>query len=274
MEGKYIFGHPICTVNKLSNKKIFAFYLKCNYIYIDFIKIGEYMKLSNLKVGSKVSQVHAVAEQVALIYEKAMSETELFTADGNLATIFTALNAKKANMTEAIEHSKAESDLEERDGERDFIIQGIASAIQSSAFSFDPDVKSANYTLSPIFGKYGLAMIGKAYDIESSLIKAFLQDVSTEQATNAIAVIPYLSDLIERLKNAQEAFDEAQTVWSKAKSTDCESATAIKKQLLDIINDQLVNYLTVMATINPSYEALAKHIDEVIDTTNRNVVRK
>lgn len=225
--------------------------------------------MTKLSTDARVSVTHSVAEQLHLSF----TNSDL-ADDANLTNIFGNLEIKMTAMTEAIKHSKAESDLAEKDEARDFVIRGIASSLQSAQFSFDASVQTAYVTLNRIFEKYGVIMAGESYAIESSLIKAFLQDVSTTEAEAAIAVIPFLSDLIARLASAQTDFDNAENVWNAAKSTDTVSSTALKKELFDIINNQVVAYLTALSAINTDYKSLASQVEEIIETANRNIKRK
>lgn len=227
------------------------------------------MNVSSLKVHVKVSEIHSIAGQISLAISNAA-----MSSDGNLTTILDALQTKTDEMTKSVNHSKVESDLAEKDEQRDFIVRGVSSSLQSAQFSFDENVKKASEKVSIIFDKYGVAMVGESYAVESSLIKAFLQDISADEVQSAIQAIPFLPDLIERLEASQNTFDEAENAWNITKSTESVSATSIKKELLNIINNQIVTYLTALSAVNPAYKDIASEVDEIIKTANRNIHRK
>lgn len=164
--------------------------------------------------------------------------------------------------------------LEQMDAERDFIIRGINHTIQSASFSSEGSVKGAGEAVSKVFEKYGVGVALENYAIETSLIAAFLKDVGTEQMKVAVQVVPYLEDLIKRLVAAQHAFEVADNAWNLVKSNKTTTASTLKKELFNIINNQIVTYLTALSGINPDYKDIAIEINEIIATANRTVTRK
>ncbi len=127
-----------------------------------------------------------------------------------------------------------------------------------------------------IFDKYGLAMKDESYTMESSLVNSLLKDYSKPKQQANIALVPQCSEYISALQTAQTNFENTRVAFE----TTCvekgrlENASGIKKVVINIINNQLVPYLKVMAQFDqPADGAFARTVEEII-LANNEVVKK
>ena len=226
------------------------------------------MNMIQLDSHVKNTEVHAVAMQLSL----AFSESELQN-DINLSRIFANLDEKIELITKAVKYKIQKSELGKKDKERDSLIRGIWTSVEAASFSLDSKIESATAIIQKVLDRYA-SMQRKSYDIESSLVKAFLQDLKGELLQEAIVQIPFLPDLIARLEASQEEFYESQIARSAEKSMAKSTATTLKRELLSIINNQVVCYLTAISSIEDSYEELYRIVRGYILKMNADVKKR
>ncbi len=105
----------------------------------------------------------------------------------------------------AIKRDQAESDLDERDSERDSEIRDIFYIVKGASHNPIPTIKEAGKKVLLTIEKYGLAMVDESYAIESAHINSMVDDLSTDEMAVAIGEIIGLEQLINRLKRAQQS---------------------------------------------------------------------
>jgi len=227
--------------------------------------------LEKLISQSRVTEVDAVSIRTIGAYKN----TGL-SSDAHLVKIYSALESESALLTSAIRRLKDESVLEEKDEVRDDNVRAVHYLTMGFLHHPDPAVKAAAEAVEKVFDNYGLSITGESYATESSLVNSLLADLAKPKLQAAIALLSGLSEIIAALQAAQTDFEETRIAYEeeKAKEGTLENATAIKLEVVAIINDQLVVYLRAMIQVDePTYGNFARTIAEII-ADNNEVVKK
>ena len=166
-------------------------------------------------------------------------KTTTLSSDPHLNGMFTNLETGTAALTAAINRSKAESNLEEKDENRDQLLRSLSDLLTGYLHYPDQAIQEAAETVDKVFEKYGLRVIGESYATESSLIASLLVDLSKQKIVDAIALLPGCSDTIASLQAAEDAFEAARIEYEQEKAAESTqaNATKIKAEVLALIND-------------------------------------
>ncbi|WP_320110668.1 DUF6261 family protein [Draconibacterium orientale] len=227
--------------------------------------------IDNLKSTSRVTEVDAVSMRMLGAYQ-----TTSLSSDPHLSTMFTELESLSAALTAAINRSKAESDLEEKDEARDTQIRALYYLVMGFLHHPDAAIQQAAQTVNKVFEKYGVSITGESYATESSLIASLLDDLSKQKIQDAIALLPGCADVITALQAAQQAFEAARITYEQEKAQESTQASATKQkpELVALINDKIVVYLRAMEVVDvETYGAFARTIATII-AENNEVVKK
>jgi len=214
----------------------------------------------------RTTEIDSVSGNIIAEYNKSD-----WSGDAHLTGIFDLLKPASESLTKAINRIKAESDLEEKDEQRDSKVRAVHYLIMGYLHHPDETINSAAQTVDAVFEHYGVDIVSESYSTESSLIESLLIEFAKEDLQTAIAALPGLSDLIDGLSAAQTAFGEAQLLFEeeKAKEGTEENATKIKKEVTTIINDKLVVYLRAMVQVDETkYGELTGTVAQIIDDMN------
>ena len=217
--------------------------------------------------------------EVADVLDSTISAYKASTlaTDPYLVAIFAELQPKSPLMIAAIERSKAESQLEAADIFRDDKIRGLFYCVQSALYNNEADLKAAAQKVDKLLRKYGLEVIYDSYVEESTLVKSLLNDLADPSLTEDIALIPGCASAIAQLKDAQDAFSTLSDSFEKVKSVEKQqkSASQLKKEIVNLINQKLVKYLNGMQAVNDTeYGTLVNHIAQIIADNNSRVKRR
>lgn len=187
-----------------------------------------------------------------------------------------AISAKNAAKTEklvvAINKTKTVSGLSDADAVRDGVISSLFSALEGyKKLPIAAKAKSAAAVLS-VADKYrGIARLDLAS--ESTQIKSLLTDLSAEAIASEIKNLDGVAEIVESLKEAEASFEEAEKSLTIGKTEGGDTASAVRKELLSVINDELVPYLNVAVRLDEeTYGELAKKIAHEISEANSKVV--
>ncbi len=226
----------------------------------------------NLMTSSRVTEIDAVSMRLIGAYKN----TGL-SSDAYLVTMFSDLEVQTARFTTAINRSKAESELEEKDEVRDEKVRALYYLVMGFLHHPDAEIKAAAEVVEKIFDRYGLAITGESYASESSLIVSLLDDLSKTKIQTAIAKLSGLVIVITELQTAQTNFETARIAYEeeKAKEGTQENATTIKKEVLGIINNKIVIYMRAMEQVDePGYFGDADPCFGDIDPPSQKMVQR
>ncbi len=197
-------------------------------------------------------------------------------SDAHLVKIFTSLGDASARLKAAVKRTKAESELEEKDELRDDKVRALFYLVKGYVHHPDPKVKNAALEVEKVMDKYGLSMTGENYSTESSLVTSLLGDFANPSLQPSISVLPGYAELIAALQTTQTGFEQTRITWEaeKAKEGTQGNATAIKSEVVEIVNEKLVVYLRAMELVDEeTYGTFARTIGQII-SDNNDVVKK
>lgn len=227
--------------------------------------------IEKLMTASRVTEVDAVSMRI----DGAYKNTSL-SSDPHLVTMFTTLEEKSLLLTAAINCTKAESELEAKDEIRDEKVRALNYLTLGLVHHPDAEIKAAAKAVEKVFDKYGVAITGENYATESSLIVSMLGDFAKLKLLADIAKLSGCAEIIAELTAAQNDFEQTRIAYEadKAEEGTHANATALKKEVVGIINDNIVVYLRAMEIVDePNYGAFARTIATII-ADNNEVVKK
>lgn len=220
---------------------------------------------------SRTTEVDAVSDQMIGAYQ----QSDL-GRDAHLAEMFTALGDSSARLTAAVNRTKAESELEQKDEVRDNKLRAFYYLTNGYLYHPDPAVQNAAGEVMKITDKYGLAVTAENYSAESSLITSLLGDVADPSLQPSVSALSGCAELIAALQAAQTDFEQTRLAWEAEKASEStqENATAVKNEVVELINEKLVVYLSAMELVDgASYGNLARTVAQIISDNNE-VVKK
>jgi hypothetical protein len=227
--------------------------------------------LEKLMTNSRVTEIDAVSMRMIGAYKNTTLSSDL-----HLVSMFSALAPQTVLLTAAIKRIKVDSMLESKDETRGDEVRALNYLILGLLHHPDVEIKAAAQKVEKVFDNYGVAITGESYAVESSLIVSLLGDLAKPKLQAAIAKLSGCAEIIASLQAAQEDFEATRIAYEteKAEEGTHANATTIKKEVLDIINDQIVIYLRAMEQVDePNYGAFTRTIAEIIDDNNE-VVKK
>ncbi|HKJ78268.1 MAG TPA: DUF6261 family protein, partial [Prolixibacteraceae bacterium] len=218
--------------------------------------------IAKLLSKSRTTEVDGTAGRIISAYQNTSLNT-----DPNLEKIFSPLQNYSQQLTEAINRLKGKSTQQTNDEARDEKITGLYYLLVSFSHHPDDSIRSAALNLLGIFDNYGLEMKEESYTTESALVNSLLNDYSKPKQQADIALVPQCAEYIAALQTAQTNFEDNRVAYEEARAEEgtLENATAIKKEVVGLVNKQLVPYLNVMAQLDDAtYGNFARTVEEII----------
>lgn len=227
------------------------------------------MKKINHKV--RVSEVADIAHRIVTLFkEETGLQKETF-----LKNLFAEMEKQVLNLSESIKKEIAVSRLEELDGLRDETIFNLHNILVGYRSIRIAEVKEKAEKLYAVFKRYGTKITRESYASASAHIEALLKDLSATDLQEAINGLLGVSETIEELRTRQANFRTEQMAYEKALSLQqaTESATTLKKPLMDLINVKLVSFFTATKE-EEAYKNFAQLVSQVIDNANESITRR
>ncbi|QGY43163.1 hypothetical protein GM418_05670 [Maribellus comscasis] len=228
--------------------------------------------IPNLLSKSRVTEADAVSMRIISAFKSSGMDS-----DPHLPHMFNTLDPFSKNLTSAINRSKAESNLEEKDEKHDGEIRSFSYLLLGLLHHPDDNVKAAAQKVKKVFDKYGVSITGKSYASESSLVASLLNDLAKPNLQDTIAQLSGCAELIAALQAAQDEFEAARLAYEqeKAQESTAISASVIKRELVDLLNGKIVVYLRAMEIIDEAtYGAFPRIIAKIIDDNNETVKKR
>ncbi len=193
--------------------------------------------------------------------------TPIAEKDSNMFFIKGKVSKLQINLNTAIKRDKVYSGLDEADAARDDVLKKIDATLNGLAAIPVAEISEAAAKILPVWKKYGMAIVGEAYEKESSLIESFYSDVVKMEAE--IKALPGFQTLLDDLRAKEDDFKAKTNAFLKNKAEGAKSATEIKKELVTFINSCLLPYTEAMLFINPElYQSFAAELEVRITRTN------
>lgn len=223
--------------------------------------------MNRIRTNVRVTELDSLSDTLVRLYKA----QESLTADAMLKSIMADIEEQSARLTEAVKRDAVSSSLEEADARRDEAVRLLGTLVEGYAAIPFAAQRAAAENLKAAFGKYGKKIAGESYASESSLIESMLGDFAARKADQE--ALPGVPELVQELRDAQDAFNKTNDEYIAAKNDKGESATAVKKTLATALNDRLVPYLTVAASIE-THKAFATQAESEIKKINDAVSRR
>ena len=228
--------------------------------------------MNKAKTSLRVAELDTLSDVLVRLYKDYSSDADGTVAeDANLKAVMTDVERLSAALTTAIKSDKVTSSLDEADIARDEAVRNLSDALNGYAALPIPQKKAAAQNILAIFQKYGKSIITKNYAEESSLIESLLEDFSAEDAKANIETLEGVGEIIKNLRSAQDSFNKANDEFTHASVTKGQSASSVKKSLLEVLNTRLVPYLSAVA-LSGGYQEFALKCGAEIDKANAAVI--
>lgn len=228
--------------------------------------------LRKIMTNSRTTEVHGLSIFVHRAYQQSGLLDNLV-----LAEILTSLERTNDKLGAAIDCSKVASQLSEKNEARNQALRAVGYLIKGYVFHPNQQVREAAMAVKKVFDKYGLAIIKQSYVSESSYIISMLGDFAQSGVQESVALLPGLLKNVEALKLAQNDFENtsAQYAGEAAGQAVQDSATELKKEVVKIINNDLVVFLRTSARFQPDvFGAFAGTVATFIESNNKQVKRR
>lgn len=229
-------------------------------------------KLQLLRLKVYTTEAATVAQSIGLL---PLSET--CQNDDKLMPALTRLSTKTGLIFEAINRTRTKSKLKEHDAQRDKDYRSLYYSVKGGTYNSDSTISVAAKAIYNIYDQFGLVVIGENYSQESAHIEALLLHLKTAEALAAIDQLPGISQAIANLTQSQAAFSEAyvNSESTKAQLGACATATELKREILDIINHQLVPYLQAMNGMGiDGYGEFSAQLSQIVNDTNTSIKKR
>lgn len=228
--------------------------------------------LSKLDVRSRVSEVDAAATRIYGAYK-----TTNLNSNPHVASIFGQLESLNGQLNLAINRKLVNSELDHADAVRDNAMRAFYFLAKGLTFHPDADIQHASNKLFDVLDRYSLSIVTENFATESSLLNSLLGELLADDMQEAIALIPGAAHTYTQLKTAQENFENMRIDYEKnvAKFDNNSSATTIKKQVLNFVNNKLLTYIDAMTFVDPdNFNEFADTVEQIIQDNNVTIKRR
>ena len=196
--------------------------------------------------------------------------------DAFLSATMVDLETLSAQITTAILQDKVLSTLEAADGARDEAVRALGAVLAGYAAFPIAAKKELAVPLKAVYDKYAQAGItGANYTSESSMVESMLEDFSAASLAENIAGLEGVSEAIAAVREAQDAFTQANDDYVRASANKGASASSYNKPIVALINEKLVPYLGAMVIAgNAAVADFARGVSAEIDRMNEAIAKR
>lgn len=223
--------------------------------------------MKKLLTTARITEAGDTAHRLVSLYKS----TPALKDEAFLKPLFVEMEEKTNALTEAVKRDAVISQLENADAKRDGAIRVLDRLLKGYKTIPLDTLKAYGVQLSAVFKKYGMKMTVENYSSQSNLIDSLLQDLSDSDKAAAIAALPGIAEAIDNIKTAQEEFVKIRANYDKglAQKGSKETATSLRKPLLELINNKLLTYLSAMKIANPTkYKVFSEDVAVIITSVN------
>lgn len=228
--------------------------------------------IEKIRSNSRTTEIHGTSRTVINGFEQSG-----LTEDPVLSGIFLNLKAKNKALGQAIDRSKSESILADKDGVRDEDVRAIGYLVQGYLYYPKAAIRNAADIVKKVFDKYGFSITEESYVTQSSHIVSMLDDFAAPEVLAAIALLKGVAENIAALQAAQDDFETTRAKYAQkeAEEDTQNNATVLKKEVLLIINADLVQFLRTGERFQAAiYGAFARTVTKIIANNNEQVKKR
>ncbi|MDO4224767.1 MAG: DUF6261 family protein [Bergeyella zoohelcum] len=219
---------------------------------------------------ARITEVGDIAKRLVSLYQA----TSTLGSDAFLSKTFAELAKLEEALTEAVKRDAVVSKLEDADAKRDEAIRVLGKLLKGYNIIPVESLKAHGKKLYEVFQKYGVKIVSENYSSQSNLINSLLQDLSAADLSASITALSGVSEAIGNLLSAQENFAQIRAEYDKALSQkiNTESASSLRKPVLELINKKLIPYLVAMKIAQAEqYKTFADEVSQIIESINEAV---
>lgn len=227
--------------------------------------------IEKMMTTSRTTEVHGTTRLIINSYQQSG-----LTKDQTLNPMFTAISTQNNALGDSIDRSKAQSILAEKDDIRDAADRAVGYLVKGYTYHPDETVRNAALVVEKVFDKYGFVVTKEGYVTESSHLVSMLGDFAAPKVQAAIALLSGVAENIATLQAAQDDFEntQAQYAGELADENNLPNATELKKEVIGLINNDLVVFLRSSGRFQAeTYGAFAAIVAKII-ADNNEAVRK
>lgn len=219
---------------------------------------------------ARITEVDAFSDRIIAFFEgEAALQNDAF-----LQKTFGSIKKLSDEITVSIKRTRTKSTLAQADARRCDKFRALAKIIEGYAANPLDELRVAGTALKKIFDKYGLKTLTESFFSKSSLIESLLLDLKKPKAEQAAAKLLGVAEAIAELRAAEDNFDDEMILYDKARVREKSevSATEVKKNLVQLINEKLVPYLSAMTGADEKpFADFARRVEIEINKVNRAV---
>ena len=188
--------------------------------------------------------------------------------------VFQKLSGKSDELIGKINAGWLDSELKEKDDARDLDVRAIFYEVKAKCMR-RPDINQEKaLQIKEVLDRYGMKITEDSYTIESAGVRAMLSDLKAPELEDCVASIVDLKILLDNAEESMAEFDvsASKLIEDKNERENAKPASAVARELKDIVNNELLVYLAAMAKANPTkYKPYADVVNTLITDSNNKV---
>lgn len=223
------------------------------------------MNSLTLSRRAQVSEISAIASRLDTLLSKNMSKSDDYLT--NATSEFHTLTVR---MTESM-NLRVLSDYADLDRSRRDSLRSLFLFLHSFRKSPESEAKANALTVLEVFNRYGTRMLKKGVDGLTGLIDALLADLASDEAQAAIALVPGLTERIEALRYAAQAFSASRLDYQQRRSalSNIEKTRELKRAIEDRINTVFLPYFAMKSkSEGGEFTTLYQNLVEMVTEAN------
>lgn len=222
--------------------------------------------MRKLMTNARTTEVAAVGNQLTALFEKSNIQ-EAF-----LKSLFAQIDAQTKALTQAINQDEVRSLLEDADAKRDEAVRVLNKLLSAYVVFPNQEIKNHGQKVYGIFEKYGVKITTESYVNQSTLINALMMDLQAPELKSSLDALAGVNDAIESISATEKEFEALTQKYQQDQLKKGESATSLRKPLLESINKQFVPYVSALVMGNASlYGEFAKSTEKIISDVNTSI---
>ncbi len=229
------------------------------------------MSIKKISPNVRIAELADTSERLVRFFK----QEDTLQNDVFLKNIISQIESQSQSLSTSIKRENAVSKLEETDKLRNEIIMNLNYILMGYRAMPSEEIKRNAEKLYMVFSKYGTKITRENYTSKSALIESLLRDFSSEDLRENISSLSFIRETLDEIRNRQNAFNSERMAYEKAivQQNLTESASILKKPLLEIINKKLLSYLLAMEG-NETYQHFINSVTQVIEDSNSLVQRR
>ena len=236
----------------------------------------DYMKnfnLNRLLQGLRVAEVAGLAHTLCSLYESCAAA---LSADVYLRNVMADLRDLSDRILDALRNNRLISSLEKFDAHRLRCVSALINLKKGYDKLSDEPTQSHWTVLQPVFENYLSAIQAGNYQSKTALIQALLLRLSDADLAAHLEGLGTMKTAVDRLRDAETAFEDMQVEYQHQLLDDkTESATDLKEEIFELINQKLVVHLEAKCNEDAAtYGEFARLVDAPIRAENAKLRRR